>query len=93
MPKDLDKEARERNEISLVPTPGEEAQAREESRVTSDAWWIPRDPITQRRLVLVLAKMAQSVLDGAGKPLPKPSVEETPDRQRGRPGATHLNRS
>lgn len=79
--------------MSLVPVSTEEGQAREQSQATPDAWWIPCDPIRQRRLVLVLAKMARCVLDHTGEPPSESPVEETSDGQRRRLGATHLNKS
>jgi len=32
---------------------------------TPEQWWIPTDPIAERRLITVLARMAQCVLDHA----------------------------
>lgn len=51
--------------MSLISVFEEEMQARERSQTTTEAWWIPHDPITETSLVLVLTKMAKCVLDHA----------------------------
>lgn len=59
----------------------EEAQAQEKPQIATaeqTSWWLPRDPITESRLVAILAKMVQCVLDHAEE---LPPVRHTPTGQ------------
>ena len=59
------------------------AQAQEKSQTTTvEQWWIPSDPLIERRLVLVLTKMARHVLAHTEK---LPPVRHTPAEQVGEP--------
>jgi len=54
--------------MTLVSVFKEEPQAQGKSQTSTiehSSWWIPTDPIAQRQLVAVLAKMAKCVLDHA----------------------------
>jgi len=50
--------------MALVPVFKEETQVKSQT-TTIEQWCIPTDPITERRLITVLAKMAKCVLDHA----------------------------
>lgn len=65
--------------MSLVSVFKEGTQARGKSQTSTperSSWWIPTDPIAQRQLVAVLAKMAKCVLDAREEPLPESPTEE-----------------
>jgi len=54
--------------MDMVCVSREETEARGKSQTTTAeqaAWWIPTDPITEKRLITVLAKMAKYMLDHA----------------------------
>lgn len=55
-----------KSEMAMVCISEEEAQAQERPQTATAeqaSWWIPSDPISERRLVAVLVDMAKCVLD------------------------------
>ena len=72
----------------------EETKAEEQPHTTpaeQASWWIPHDPITERRLVLVLTKMAKCVLDHAQELPPADGEIPSQNCSAKRMGATHFN--
>jgi len=92
MSRDRD-EVRKRNGGAVIPVSREDTRSPERAQAMPDAWWIPHDPISQRKLVTVLAKMAKYVLDRAEEPLSESSEGEALDRHGCHLEAAHLNKS